>query len=516
MLRTKLYYLSFLLLLSSLNIKAQKTFLLLDKQESIRYESINIGNLDTFHSAILPHILPSPLYYDTLNISLKLAIRNTFGNKVFNDKLLYINSLKTHIYPIANLSYAQDFANSVSPQLWSSGFAIESNWRKTWHLQAAFWGGMATFSTYQKRFIDSTSVLPSLGRYNAKFTNTYSFTNFRGSVLYTASPYIYFQLGRDKNFWGDGYRSLLLSDNAAAYPFAKVMVNVWKIQYVILYQFLEDVNEKHQWEKKYIVSHFLSWNIGKRFNINMFESVVFRDKMPNGASRGFDINYWNPIIFFRPVEYSIGSPDNVIMGSGFRWRWFNNMHWYGQFVLDEFMLKEWLDNNNWWANKVGYQLGFKMYNSFGVKNLMLRAEYNTVRPYTYSHRSSMENYGYLYQPLAHPYGANFKEFLASVLYQKNRWSFSTRLSFVKVGMDKDGLDYGQNIYRSYLEVPNIYGNVLLQGDLTHINEWEAKVRYLLNPSWHLSVEMGVQLFSFSNSQENIQQHQVFLGLRSLF
>ena len=514
--RFKIYYIFLFLLLSVLDLKAQKTFLLLDKQESLRYESIKIANSDTFHSAILPHILPSPLYYDTLFANLKILSNSAFTNKILNDKLLYLEGVKTHIYPITNLSYSRDFANSLAPQLWSSGFAVENNWHKNWHWQAALWGGIQSFDKYQQQFIDTTALLPSQGRYNARINNAYSFINFRGNVVYTASPYIYFQLGKDKNFWGDGYRSLLLSDNATAYPFVKVMVNVWKIQYIILYQFLEDVNEKQQWEKKYITSHIMSWNIGKRFNINMFESVIFRNNMPDGGKRGFDINYWNPIIFFRPVEYSIGSPDNVIMGAGFRWRWFNNMHWYGQFVLDEFKLKEWLDNKNWWANKIGYQLGCKLYNSFGIKNLMLRAEYNTVRPYTYSHRSSMENYGYMYQPLAHPYGANFKELLASVLYQKKRWSFSTRLSFVKVGMDKDGLDYGQNIYRSYLEVPNIYGNTLLQGDLTHINEWEAKIRYLLNPAWHLSVEMGVQVFSFSNSQENIQQHQVFLGLRSLF
>jgi len=514
MANTKLYYILSLLLLV-LNLKAQKTFLLLDKQESVRYESVIIADVDSFHSAVFPHILPLASYYDTLNLSLKENINSSFGNKILNDKLLYIDKLKTHIYPVLNLSYAKDFSTSLSPHLWSSGVAIEGSGYKKWYWKAALWGALQSFDLYQQRFVDSTGFLPQ-GSYNAKLANGYSFVNYNAYLLYEASPYIYFQFGKGRNFWGDGYRSLLLSDNAAAYPYLKVMVNVWKIQYVILYQFLEDINENHLLEKKYVASHFMSWNIGKRFNINMFESVIFRNNMPNGGSRGFDINYWNPIIFFRPVEFSIGSPDNVIMGSGFRWRWFKNMHWYGQFVLDEFKLKEWLDNKNWWANKIGYQLGCKLYNSFGIRDLTLRAEYNTVRPYTYSHRSSMENYGYMYQPLAHPYGANFKELLATVLYQKKRWSFFTKLSFAKIGMDKDGLDYGQNIYRSYLDAPNVYGNLLLQGDLTHLNEWETKVRYLLNPNWHLSVELGFQFLSYTNSQENIQQTQVFLGLKTLF
>ena len=31
----------------------------------------------------------------------------------------------------------------------------------------------------------------------------------------------------------------------------------------------------------------------------------------NLNKNGFDINYLNPIIFFRPVEYSLNSPNNV-------------------------------------------------------------------------------------------------------------------------------------------------------------------------------------------------------------
>ena len=46
--------------------------------------------------------------------------------------------------------------------------------------------------------------------------------------------------------------------------------------------------------------------------------------------------YLNPIIFLRPVEYSLNSSDNALMGLNWKFKSTNNSHIYGQFVIDEF------------------------------------------------------------------------------------------------------------------------------------------------------------------------------------
>ena len=58
---------------------------------------------------------------------------------------------------------------------------------------------------------------------------------------------------------------------------------------------------------------------------------------------------------------------------------------YGQILIDEFVRKEHLLIRVGGGNKFGGQLGIKYINAFGIRRLDLQAEYNSVRPYTYSH-----------------------------------------------------------------------------------------------------------------------------------
>ena len=114
-------------------------------------------------------------------------------------------------------------------------------------------------------------------------------------------------------------------------------------------------------------------------------------------------------MFYRPVEYSVGSPDNALLGASFKLKIAKNIQLYSQVLIDEFYLKFLKERKGWWANKQGYQAGFKVFNLFHLNNLYLQGEANYVRPYTYSHGNSIQNYGHYNQSLAHPLGANFKE-----------------------------------------------------------------------------------------------------------
>ena len=118
------------------------------------------------------------------------------------------------------------------------------------------------------------------------------------------------------------------------------------------------------------------------------------------GNTGFDINYLNPIILLRPVEFSLNSPDNILLGLNVRYDLFPSSYIYSQIILDEFSLTELRKDKGFWANKYGYQLGYKKFSLFGVDNLLLQTEYNSVRPYTYSHHNPLQNYAHYNQPLA--------------------------------------------------------------------------------------------------------------------
>ena len=51
------------------------------------------------------------------------------------------------------------------------------------------------------------------------------------NLTFTPNKFIDLQLGYGRNFIGDGYRSILMSDGASPYPFFKLKTTFWKIKY---------------------------------------------------------------------------------------------------------------------------------------------------------------------------------------------------------------------------------------------------------------------------------------------
>jgi hypothetical protein len=327
--------------------------------------------------------------------------------------------------------------------------------------------------------VDSLGYIP---HYAIPYQNSGAlkiFSDAEGYLAYSPSRIFTFSAGRGKQFFGDGYRSLFLSDNVNPYSYLKSTVTVWKLKYVWLINGYKDkdfniLQKQHDWEDKYTAMHYLSWNLTHRINLTLFETVVWRGQDSIGR-RGVDINYLNPIVFYRPVEFSLGSPDNVIMGVGGKIRLFKQTFLYGQFLLDEFKLKEMKAGAGWMGNKYALQAGIKSFDFIGINNLFFRAELNVVRPFTYSHWSSMEAYGAYLQPLAHPLGANFEELVFQMRYQWKRNTLSFLLMKSLQGVDNDSINRGYDIYRSYNDMVSEYGNTLLQGRLVN--------RSLINVEW---------------------------------
>lgn len=257
-----------------------------------------------------------------------------------------------------------------------------------------------------------------------------------GTINFQLNKHFTFEFGQDRHFIGDGYRSLLLSDNAFIIPTLKIITDFWKIRYVNLFmQFHNldriDQNNSYPFESKYASMHYLDVDIGKRLTVGLFESVIWHADT-NNNSRGFDFGYLNPFIFLRPVEFSIGSPDNVLMGLNLKYK-LNKNSLYAQIMLDEFLFDNVKSGNGWWANKQGIQAGFKSMDVFGVKSLYLQGELNYVRPYNLPASGDvMGSYSHHRAALAHPLGANFWEMVGIARYTYKRWNFDAKVSYAEV------------------------------------------------------------------------------------
>jgi hypothetical protein len=295
--------------------------------------------------------------------------------------------------------------------------------------------------------VNGSRAVPGVGFYKTFKKTGVDYFDARGYVTFNATKFIDFQLGYDKNFIGNGYRSLFLSDWGNSYLFAKINTKIWKFNYQNIFMELMPQFYKTRdtlLDRKYAAMHHLSMNVSKWLNIGLFEGVVF------GRKNKFDFQYLNPIIFYRHIEGQNGSPDNAIAGLDFKANVAHRLQFYGQFMLDEFILSEIKNNPNSWVNKYGIQLGAKYVDAFGVRNLDVQGEVNMVRPFTYAHYDTVANYTHYNQPLAHPLGANFMEAVGVVHYQPApKWSIYGKAIYYTQGLDSSGINFGGDIFKDY-------------------------------------------------------------------
>jgi hypothetical protein len=356
--------------------------------------------------------------------------------------------------------------------------------------------GIVTLPNYQDSLAKHFGFVPGWGdrAYMLDSNGRYGFQHLSGNITWRPTPVFNLQIGRDKHFWGDGNRSLFLGDQGSAYPYIKAQTTIWKLQYTSLFAWLQDWTQsngsKNDFRSKFATFHYLSFNAAKWFNISVFEAIIWQGTDSN-RQRWFDPNYLNPMVFFRPVEYSVGSSDNAMLGLAGKIRFNSNNFLYGQIILDEFFLKEikaWKDG--WWGNKQGVQVGYKCFNFGMIDNLFMQMEINTVRPYTYSHGSPQQSYSHGPLPLAHPMGANFAEVMGLLSYHVKGLTLSGQLVGVRYGRDvNDTMNYGQNVFQSYLDRESDFGNKTFQGYATNIFLAKFTTSYVFNTQFPLRLQL---------------------------
>jgi len=445
--------------------------------------------------------------------------------------------------PLIDAVGGYDFSGKKA--LFESGIGahIEGGFYKKVNLGGSIMYYQSSFPEFIEDKISATRAVPG---HNYAYRSALGGYNYLDYDFYLSCGFLkYFTLeaGFGKNFWGDGYRSLFLSDAAYNYPYVKLTTNVWHIKLINLYTNFKDMTgiSSSRWKNmtnKFGAFHYLSWDISKRVNLGFFESIIWQGKDANG-NRGFDVAYLNPVIFLRPIEFQRGSPDNSLLGVSLRVKVGKKTSLYGQLLIDDIIFSEVKNgivnrfkhmlhpgdsalNYGFWTNKQAWQIGVKSYDIFKIKNLSAQLEFNFARPYTYAHRIVAQNYGHYNQPLAHPAGANFFETVVFLRYSYHRWFFEAHINYTLTGLDSIHTDFGQDIYKPAWDaydpsVNNVvlkpYFNEIGQGIKTHIGYYSLNVAYLLNPKNNLRLVFN---YYYRNSRSDIKNnvaHVVSLGVK---
>ncbi len=351
------------------------------------------------------------------------------------------------------------------------------------------------------RLVKQLRAVPGNGFFKSfkRDSTAVDYFDARGYITFNAARFIDFQAGYDKNFIGDGYRSLFLSDWGNANLFFKINTRIWKLNYQNLFmelmpQFVK--NGDSLLDRKYAAMHHLSMNVTKWLNVGLFEGVIF------GRKNRFDFQYLNPLIFYRHIEGTVGSPDNAVAGIDFKANIAHRAQIYGQLLLDEFILKNVRKVPTSWTNKFGFQLGGKYIDAFGVKNLDLQVEMNRVRPFTYSHNNIVGNYTHYNQPLAHPLGSNFQEFIGIARYQPApKWYIMGRAIYYYKGLDSSGINFGGDIFQDYKSRQFDEGFKVGSGQKANVFNGILDVTYELRENLFLDLSFQQRFFKVEGSSE---------------
>jgi hypothetical protein len=475
------------------------------------------------HTAQKPYIYSEVnKYYDfeAANEALLKDKSSWFGRKLWNEHFVTIKGKDywLTIDPGVDLQAGKDFDGEIDTYNNTRLVYTQGAIGKQLGFFGVIYESQGRFADYFNRYAESIrpdggnpAIIPGRGIAKKFRSDSYDYPIATGHISYTPSKYFNIQLGHGKTFLGDGYRSLFTSDNASPYPFFKINTTFWKLKYTNTWMSLRDVRpevtEDGSFRTKYMANHYLSYNITKRLNIGLFESVIWQ----NDNNRGFDVNYLNPIIFYRAIEFSTGSRGgNALIGLSTKYKVNDRINAYGQLIIDEFSGSDVFGGKGSYKNKTGYQLGLKYYDAFGLKNLFLQAEYNRVRPYTYSHNTVVLNYGHNNQSMAHTLGANFSEVIGIARYQKGRIYGDAKFIVAKRGLEfntaEDSFFYGGNIYGTEDDRVADEGNDLAQGNTTQFFHAEIQAGYVINPATNLKIYGS---FIYRNFSPKVETETVF-------
>ena len=476
-------------------------------KESLYTENSHIN------SAIKPYLY-SKIDYNRLRKNYENEMQfksysNWLLRKVKHESFIIIDTgdIKITIDPYVNLQLGKNRLDSISTTYTNNtrGYVLKGNIGTKLSFMSSFYENQVFLPSYQNQYVNQYLVVPGQGRTKPFKVTGYDFAMASGYVSYSPFKTLNLQFGHDKNFIGDGYRSLLLSDNSFNYPFLKINAFLLhdKIHYSTLYASLQNLERipfsttpETTFKRKAAAFHILGITPVDWLQVTFFEATLWQ-RWDSTGSVPFDYNFINPVLGVNSLIYGLRSSTNSLLGATISFRPLKSMRIYFQLVADDLKNK-----------KSGYQIGMSTCDIFKLKGVSTILEYNNVNPYTYSHPNILQNYSHYNQALAHPLGAGFEEFIVGINYRFRDFYLSTRIISATTSNDSISARSGTNIF---MQDTKNYA-VSSKNQATVLN-YDFSLSYLMNRKSNMNIVFGYQQRTKStDASGNI--NFVYVGLRT--
>lgn len=482
------------------NLTNQAVFNALDANVHTSFQPILQSQIDTG--------LAQSSQYDFLintNITHK-ENRSWFARKMFYENFIQIDTGKFYltIDPLFNLELGEDTEDNrpEKPSLFvnTRGIIAKGHIGKKFSFQTAVYENQANLPEYLVDYVNANNVVPGQGRIKKFKDNGFDYNTATSFISYSPNKHFNFQLGNDKQFIGDGYRSLLLSDFAYNFPYYKAVVLFGKknqFQYTKLNAGLSNLNRREDgstpealFTRKSMSVHYLSWIATKWLHVGFFESTIWQTESPSGT-KPYNFMQLNPVLFLNTAVTGFDEEDNSQLGINTKIKLPFKTVLYGQFLYD----------GNEINAKYGYQAGIKY---FGIKGLMLQAEFNKVEPYTYGSKLPLQNFSHFNEPLAHPLGANFNELIGIINYKYKRIFTQAKATIAQTTSN------GSNIFKDNAILP-VGFSPIIETDIVNL---QFHVGVVVNPKNNMSIMLGINNRKATTNNIDFNTNYIYFAFRT--
>lgn len=421
---------------------------------------------------------------------------------VFYKHLLRIEprqaNFKLRLDPLLNFEQGRS-TERITQRLGSStrGFIGSGMVGNAVYFESLFAENQSSFPHYLDSNIRSTMVVPGQGRWKQFKAYGFDYAFSSGFVSIQASKHLNLQVGHGKHKMGYGYRSLLLSDNAFNYPYARI-TQQWlkgRLQYTNIYAVLmnlvpaaakQNPNVERLFQKKAASFQYLSVNPASFLNIGLFQGMIWQAGDDRNRQH-LDAYYFNPLLFTNLIPFGLSNKNNILIGADVRVKITNRFDVYGQLMADDLGTTP-SSGDSW-----GFQGGLHYFDAFGIRNLFLQGEFNHTSKGSYTSPLALatdQSYSHYGQSLAFTPG-NGSELVLIADYKWKRFFTSLKYNYQ---------DIEENPRDTY--------------NLTFIS---GRIGYLINPAYNLNVSLGVnyrmQNFYTFNAWNN-ETAYIYVGVKT--
>lgn len=334
------------------------------------------------------------------------------------------------ISPLIDLSLGIDLKDTSSLNLFQNtrGVLIEGDLFKNFSFSTSFFENQSRFSSYEQQFINErgefrpvsngyaqeNGVISGASRTKPFKTNGYDYSYAIGNIIYSPHKKIDLIAGNNQQFIGTGYRSMLLSDNSSYSPYFRVDYYISKR---LSFNYLRSRNMNLIRKKNYTTVegfyqpkgfgiNYLTYHVTPKLNLSLFDGTIWSmgDSL---QTKSVNPLFYNPIPFVS--AFLKDSTCYAIQGLNLNWIVTNKIRAYSQLAIGD------LD-----SKQLAFQLGFRGYDFFKLKNSMIQLEFNMASETMYQSKYSRLNYSNYNLPLAHTKGNAFKELVLRFNWEYKR------------------------------------------------------------------------------------------------